>query len=74
MPLRWGDDGEPAVTPTMPRQRSGRIVASPQATTRPAGILACLASSKKAGAEPSAGLMPNHCRLPGVGSGNGRLP
>jgi hypothetical protein len=36
----WHAD-EPAVTATMPRQRSRGIAASPQARTRPAGVPAC---------------------------------
>jgi hypothetical protein len=42
----------------LPRQWPGRIAASPQATTRPAGILAFLLATIGA-AEPSAGLAPN---------------
>jgi len=73
--LRQGDDGEPAVTPTMPRPRSWRIAASPQATTRPAGIAACLLPATGRGGPLVSGLPPagpsawiGRPPLPGSGS------
>ena len=54
----------------MPRQRSPRISASPQAAPQPAPTAGCLLPRSRAAAGTGAG----PCGLPGAASGNGRLP
>jgi hypothetical protein len=51
------------MTPTMPRQRPRRIAASPQATTRPAGIPACPLAGTGRGRAGAAGTGAARLRL-----------